>query len=177
MSYDPFQFYPTPKTLAEKAFAKFKDRHFVRLLEPSAGDGALLEGMPQPSYHSRPAPVDCIEIDMGKHAGLREKGYNVVGIDFLQFSNGASYSHIILNPPFNAGAEHVLKAWDIAWDAEIVAIINAETLANPFSKERRQLLSIIELHGDYEIIEGAFLSDDTERKTPVDIALKSEVMM
>jgi len=171
MSYDPFQFYPTPKTLAEKAFAKFTDRHFVRLLEPSAGDGALLEGMPQPSYHSRPAPVDCIEIDMGKHAGLREKGYNVVGIDFLQFSNGASYSHIILNPPFNAGVEHLLKAWDIAWDAEIVAIINADTLRNPFSKERRQLLNIIEAHGDYEIIEGAFLSDDTERKTPVDIAL------
>lgn len=171
MYHDPFQFYPTPISLAERAFEKFTNRNFIRLLEPSAGDGAMLKGMPEPRFYSQPTPVDCIEIDMSKHASLRDQGYHVVGIDFMQFANGAAYSHIILNPPFNAGADHVLKAWDIAWNAEIVAIINADTLRNPCSKERQRLLKLIEAHGDYEIIEGAFLSDDTERKTAVDVAL------
>ena len=38
---DARQFYPTPKALAERAWALFKNRTFTRVLEPSAGDGAL----------------------------------------------------------------------------------------------------------------------------------------
>ena len=124
-----WQFYPTPADLGRLAWSKFQNKNFVRVLEPSAGDGALMVVMPNwnDRYRSRP-PVDVLEIDVTKHPLLREKGLNVVGLDFLQFQNGSCYSHIILNPPFSHGVHHVLKAWDIIWDGEVVAILNAETL-------------------------------------------------
>jgi hypothetical protein len=84
---------------------------------------------------------------------------------------GAIYSHIIMNPPFAYGAQHVLKAWDLLYDGEIVAILNAETIRNPFSKEREMLVRLIDRHGEVEFIEGAFAGVDAERKTDVDVAL------
>jgi len=36
------QFYPTPGDLAYRLWAKFQDKDFSRVLEPSAGDGALI---------------------------------------------------------------------------------------------------------------------------------------
>lgn len=172
---DELQFYPTPKALADRAWAMFKNRAFVRILEPSAGDGDLADAHPWERdryYHRSSHPViDCCEVDVIRHATLRSKGYNVVGLDFLRFGNAAIYSHILLNPPFANGAEHVLKAWESSWDTEIVAIINADTLRNPFSRDRQMLVNLIEQHGEAEIIEGAFSVPDADRKTDVDIAL------
>jgi hypothetical protein len=167
-----FQFYPTPPKLAARAWKKFRNREFIRVLDPSAGDGALVETSPwSTDYHRRNVPVDCCEIDISKHPVLREKHFNVVGVDFLQFSSGSIYSHVILNPPFSEGVQHVLKAWNIVWDAEIVAIVNAETVRNPHTKERQMLVDLIEKFGEIEFIKGAFMVPDAERKTPVDVAL------
>ena len=38
---DNYQYYPTPEALSKMAWAKFKNRNFIRVLEPSAGDGHL----------------------------------------------------------------------------------------------------------------------------------------
>jgi hypothetical protein len=76
-----------------------------------------------------------------------------------------------MNPPFLQGAQHVLKAWDLLYEGEIVAILNAETVRNPCSKEREHLVRLIAQHGEVEFIEGAFSGSDAERKTDVDVAL------
>ena len=166
-----YQFYPTPKDLARLAWSKFMNRDFSRILEPSAGEGHLLEaGKDLIEYHRR-LKIDCCEIDVSRHAVLRSKGYSVVGFDFMSFGAGAIYSHIIMNPPFNMGAQHVLKAWNLLWDGEIVAIVNAETLNNPYSAERRHLLALIQEHGTMDLLEGAFAVEDAERKTNVQVAL------
>lgn len=164
-----FQYYPTPRSLVIKAWDLFKNRDFTRVLEPSAGKGHLADAE-HISAHRRPT-VDCIEIDITKHSLLRDKGHSVVGIDFLQFEGGAIYSHIIMNPPFAQGAQHVLKAWQILYDGEIVAILNAETLRNPYSKERQMLLKLVNEYGTVEYMTEAFATDETERKTDVEIAL------
>lgn len=169
---DNFQFYPTPPKLARKAWRKFKNTNFSKVLESSAGRGDLALACPENDKWNRKSVLpDCCEIDIAKHSILREKGLNVVGFDFMQFSSGSIYSHIIMNPPFSDGAKHVLKAWDILWDGEIVALINAETLHNAFSKERQFLASIIAQHGEVEFLEGEFSVPDAERKTNVEIAL------
>lgn len=166
------QFYPTPENLAKLAWAKFKNRDFVRVLEPSAGEGHLLAARPEQDHWRRELDIDCIEIDMSKHPLLRDKGYDVIGLDFLSFDGaGATYSHILMNPPFAQGAQHVLKAWELLYDGEVVAILNAETIHNPFSKERELLVRLIEQHGEVEFIEGAFSVEEAERKTDVDVAL------
>lgn len=171
------QFYPTPESLAEKAWAMFDDE-IVRVLEPSAGEGHLAKKRPghgsRDCWHNagRRVPVDCVELDVTKHALLREEGFNVVGVDFHQFDGaGAIYSHIIMTPPFIEGAKHVLKAWDVLYEGEIVAILNAETIRNTFSKEREQLARLIAQNGRVEFIEGAFAGSEAERKTDVDVAL------
>ena len=166
---DHHQYYPTPEALSIKAWETFKNKNFIRVLEPSAGEGHLLK--PRPFNHWQKIPVDCIEIDIRKHPILRSLGFSVVGMDFMQFKSGSLYSHVLMNPPFVDGAQHVLKAWEILFDGEIVAILNAETLKNPFSKERKHLLRLIEQFGEVEYLSAMFASQDAERKTDVEIAL------
>jgi len=166
---DPYQYYPTPEALSIKAWETFKNKNFVRVLEPSAGEGHLLK--PRPYNRWQQIPVDCIEIDISKHSVLRSQGYLVVGMDFMQFKSGSLYSHVLMNPPFADGAQHVLKAWEILFDGEIVAIINAETLKNPFSKERKHLVRLIEQFGEMEYLSAMFAGQDAERKADVEIAL------
>lgn len=168
-----FQFYPTPVSLAERAWAKFKNKDFVRVLEPSAGNGDLLKGMRNSygGYRSQ-VPIDCCEIDIKRHATLRSlPGVSVVGMDFMGLGNSGIYSHIIQNPPFAQGVHHVLKAWECMFDGEIVSIINAATLKNPNSQEKQHLVRLIEQHGDVEFIQQAFVGSEVDRETTVEIAL------
>ena len=190
---DAFQFFPTPAALAAKMIAKFQsdplDRD-ARILEPSAGNGDLvralavaqeyrqdesLRGCHRMSSHRDGVQVDCIEIDMRKHAtlcGIEGARGRVIGLDFIQFSGSlGAYSHVIMNPPFQAGVHHVLKAWDGLYEGEIVALLNAATLQNPFSKERQRLVSLIENHGDVEYVSDAFKGDGVERESNVEVAI------
>lgn len=169
-----FQFYPTPVSLAERAWAMFKDKEFTRVLEPSAGNGDLLVPYAH-NYGNRwrseqySGPVDVLELDASKHPLLQSKGAKVVGHDFMEFTGLARYSHIIMNPPFAQGAQHLLHAWEYLYDGEIVCILNAETLRNAFSKERQHLLRLIQEHGRVEFVGAAF--SDAERQTDVEVAL------
>ena len=170
------QFYKTPDWLADKAWSLFKSRDFERVLDACAGTGALADAWAREManksrYSQRELPVDSIEVDGNHHPVLREKGYNVVGMNFLDFEGGAIYSHVVLNPPFSSGAKHVLKAWDMLWEGEVVAIINAETIRNPQSAERKRLVQLIEQHGSCEFIADAFRGPEVSREAQVEIAL------
>lgn len=184
------QFYPTPPSLAIKAWNKFENRAIRRLLEPSAGQGSLIDalhrhwadahlnkplsnilkerGVP---YMTTRCQWDAIEMNPEFHPLLREKQAKIIGYDFLSFQHGAAYSHIIMNPPFAQGVHHVLHAWDILFTGEIVAIINAETVRNPYSKERQLLVRLIEQYGSVEYLQEEFTTEDTLRKTNVEVAL------
>lgn len=165
-----FQYYPTPIALAHRAWKKFNNTAFRRVLDPSGGTGELAVAV-KDLFRSRQIKIDCCEIDVKHHPTLKSKGINVVGLDFMEFNFGSVYSHIILNPPFLHGAKHLLRAWDILWNGEIVAILNAETIKNPFGHERQQLLRLISEHGTVEFIENAFNNSEAERQTTVEIAL------
>ncbi len=189
---DTYQFYPTPDDLARKMISKFVEDPFsrdARIIEPSAGNGALVKALVAERdrrhdqrmreygsyWRADPINVDFIEVDMSKHSTLLDiegvKG-QIVGLDFLQFSGAlSSYSHVLMNPPFNAGVHHVLKAWDGLYDGEIVSLLNAETIRNPFSKERVRLVNLIENHGDVEFVQGAFKGDGVERQSDVEVAI------
>lgn len=166
------QFYPTPFSLGIKAFNKFKSRNITRLLEPQAGRGDLVDVVHElaSGRHSK-IEVDCCEIDFNNQAILRQKKYRIVGHDFLSYRGACLYSHILMNPPFVTGVQHVLHAWNLLFHGELVAILNAESLRNPYTKERRFLADIIEQHGAVEFISEAFMAPDTMRKTSVDVAI------
>jgi Domain of unknown function (DUF4942) len=167
-----FEFYPTPDALARKMWESFKNRDVTRVLEPSAGIGSILNAMPMwVDRGHRDLTIDVCELDMSFHPALKAiKSVNIVGMDFLEFGDGAAYSHILLNPPFSCGVSHVLKAWNIAWDAEIVALLNAQSIRNP-TKEGQFLCNLIAQHGHVEFIQDAFVGEDVIRQTGVEIAM------
>jgi hypothetical protein len=172
--------------------AKFSADPFdrdARIMEPSAGDGALVRALVDASKAQHEAAireqryrwrrddikVDFIEIDLRKHDALKGldgvKG-EVIGLDFLQFQGSlAAYTHVLMNPPFAAGVHHVLKAWEGLYDGEIVALLNAETVKNPFSRERQRLARLIEDHGDVEFVQDAFKGEGVEREAYVEVAI------
>lgn len=171
--FEDIQFYPTPLALAKLAWSLFRDKEFIRVLDPSAGAGDLMAPiLDDDLYHRRRSfQWDAVEIDPNKHSLLRERGGKVVGYDFLAHVSCAIYSHIIMNPPFAQGAKHVLHAWNTLYEGEVVAIINAETLRNPSNTERAHLARIVVEHGRVEFIKDAFKGSDVYRQANVDIAL------
>ena len=163
-------FYPTPWKLARKMACMISNGYTKRILEPSAGKGDLAEAI-KSKYcdgYSR-GVLDCIEKDEELQATLQGKGFRVIDSDFLSYSGSKQYDAIVMNPPFSNGAAHVLKAWGMLYDGDVIALLNAETLLNPCSKERIQLLYLTEQYGTVEYIENAF--NQAERKTGVKVAL------
>lgn len=168
------QFYPTPPALAKRAFDKFENKRIKRLLEPEAGRGDFLDAIWEKDsfgHTKHRPPIDCVEIDLENQTVLKTKKYRVVGHDFMKFEGAAMYSHILMNPPFSEGAQHVLQAWKILFSGELVAILNAETVKNPYNKARQYLCRLIDQHGSVEFVQEAFLDPDTKRKTSVEVAI------
>lgn len=182
-----FQFYPTPRHLSKLVWAKFKNP-IELVLDPEAGKGDLtfsyILGFKDEDtsdvrhsyrhkgwYYENHIKWHACEINPEMHSILTERGARVVGYDFLQMQSAAQYSHIVGNPPFNAGASHVLHAWDIAYGAELCFILNAETIRNPYSIERKRLVELIEKYGNVEFLSDQFIGEGVERETGVEIAI------
>ncbi len=102
-----------------------------------------------------------------------ENGIHIVHDDFLTYFPFKQYDLIIMNPPFSNGDKHLLKALKIqSRGGKIVCLLNAETLRNPCTETRRELLKqLYAVNAQIQYIENAFVS--AERKTGVEIALVS----
>lgn len=167
---DNFQFYPTPPSLARKLCAMFENSAPSRLLEPSAGAGDLVRAAREHFSNLRIFDIDLYEADPARHGQLEGCG-TIIGLDFLESLDLSIYSHILMNPPFRQGVQHVLHAWNKLFTGEIVAVLNASGIREPETREERRLAKIIAQHGRVEYATEAFLSPDTQRKTDVEVAL------
>lgn len=96
----------------------------------------------------------------------------IVGGDFLNFITHKRYDLIIMNPPFEFGAEHLLRAIQMQEESggKIVCLLNAETLRNPYNKVRKVLQKKLQKHeADISYLENQFIH--AERETGVEIAM------
>ena len=149
--------------------AKIKNKDAKSYLDPSAGKGDVIDYL-KDIYKYRIERVDAIEIDETLQATLRGKNIHIVDSDFLQFAGADKYDAILMNPPFDNGDKHLLKAIDIMYCGEIVCLLNAETLKNPYTNTRKLLVKELNrLNADIEYIQNAFFN--AERKTKVEVAL------
>lgn len=98
-------------------------------------------------------------------------GIKIVHEDFLTYNPFKQYDLIIMNPPFSNGDRHLLKALKLQeGGGSIVCLLNAETLRNPYTETRRELLrQLNKYNAQIEYIENAFVS--AERRTGVEVAL------
>jgi len=163
-------FYPTPESLIRKMIARIDWGRADYICEPSAGSGTLLKGIRDNKDRYSRLNIHCIEKDDDLRNMLIGAGEKVVGTDFLNYAGLIQFDTIIMNPPFSNGDSHLLKAIDIMYSGQIVCLLNAETIKNPYTNQRRDLINkLTALDADIEYIEKAFI--DGERKTGVEVAL------
>lgn len=180
-SFDNGGFYPTPSKLAGKMLSCVDWKNVFSILEPSAGKGDLADAVTafarnyrngrRISFNENDTYIDCIERDSDLAALLRGKGLLVVHDDFLTFHTHKQYDLCIMNPPFDSGDEHLLHALSLMErGGQIVCLLNAETIRNPYTNRRKVLVQNLREHNArIEFIENAFAH--AQRPTDVEIAL------
>lgn len=185
------EFFPTPKAVIRKMIEPYTSKQSqwvggingreeevvllneMTILEPSAGKGDILEYINEKysgGYRSYDkSNIYCIEQSAELVAILQDKGYRVISTDFLEYHGDYHFDLIIMNPPFSNGDEHLLKAWNIMHNGNICCLLNAETIRNPHTEQRKHLVDLIEKHGTVEYIGQAFSM--AERATNVEVAI------
>lgn len=147
-------FYPTPAPVAEKMLEGIDWNLVKDILEPSAGKGDLCKIIHKKMtsrYYGREdeykARIDCIELDQNLRHILKGEGFRVVHDDFLTYETRKRYDLIVMNPPFFEGDRHLLKALElIQHGGQVICLLNAETIENPYTNSRRELVQQIKYH-------------------------------
>ena len=180
---DNKDFYPTPDKLAGKLFGIIEWKGVLEVLEPSAGKGDLVDAMYKMAWCHRYSieirgacmgnvdGTDVIELDYNLRLILRGKGYRLVGDDFLKLHSNKKYDLILMNPPFSNGARHLIHAIEMQKDGgKIACILNAETIRNPYTNERKMLKSLLAKYAArIEFVKDGF--KNAQRRTGVEVAL------
>lgn len=196
MFADNPDFFPTLRPIARKMYARITNQNAKYFLDPSAGKGDIADVIRRPrtyeefctenpeyaeqrrsdrgrsyfgSEEDHRVHIDVIENHPDLIQVLRGKKYDVVGYDWLTYEGVSYYDVILMNPPFSAGAAHLLKAWDFLHHGEIVCLLNEETINNPWTEERKRLVQIIQQFGDVEYLGDCFST--AERKTDVNVVM------
>ena len=148
-----YQFYATPPEVARKALEGIDLKDIKTVLDPSCGTGAFLDQLRiyQGKYYG-------YEIDPERHLVAHGRDYGhgrtmtMLGYDFLDQSQGIApiIDLVVMNPPFNKGAEHFLRAYDLMMtqpkQSTIVCLLNQETIDNPYTQQRKRLADVIKMH-------------------------------
>jgi hypothetical protein len=106
---NPYSYHPTPEeinydiftnTSADPEFWRHLDRP-IEILEPSAGEGSLCDSIKAAfdkagvSYN-----LTTIELDEINCITLKEKGFNPINANFLEYVNDKPFDLVVMNPPF-----------------------------------------------------------------------------
>lgn len=182
--FDP-EFYPTPEKVIATMVAPYADRiHKATILEPSAGNGAILDYLNKGvnvtytdkrgnvrhiTVNPKPNNVYAVEHNPELQMILTQKGHRLAAEDFLTFHPDIRFDLILMNPPFSSGDKHLIHAWDILEGGDIACLLNAETIRNPYTATRQQLAAIIESNGTVEELGRCFSSADNP--TDVEVVL------
>jgi len=107
-----FQFFPTPKKIAEEICEMAEIDKKCDCLEPSAGTGNIAEVI----WSYSPKSLTVIELDETNARYLKDKySLCIMGQDFLTWDVKKRFDRIVMNPPFSKKQDikHILKAWEL----------------------------------------------------------------
>lgn len=125
-----FQFFATPPQLANRLVELSNIDEKMIVLEPSAGQGAIIEAIYKafPKYMKGPNDKPSVTVDYCEIMDLNQKvisekirkserwssSTSFMGPDFLQYKPDRLYDRIIANPPFskNQDIDHIRKMYD-----------------------------------------------------------------
>lgn len=113
-----FQFFETPAAIAERmvklsGINETKQHGFGDILEPSAGQGAIVRAIKESTGGAR---VFVYEL-MAENQTILKKmnGVRILGADFLNADTSFLFDNIVANPPFTKGADidHIRKMYEV----------------------------------------------------------------
>ena len=90
-------FYPTPKAAMQKLFHSIDWRDASTALEPSCGDGAIMDAI---RAHDPSIRVVGVEVDPKHAKTCMDKRHNVHIANFLEVTPTPKFDLVIMNPPF-----------------------------------------------------------------------------
>lgn len=116
------QFYRTPNKAVNWFMNKIYFKEGESILEPSCGDGALLDGIRNRisggngDYRNgvKGVLIVGVEYDQSRCEQSRQKGYTVHHANFLTWQTREKFDKIIMNPPFYG--KHYVKHIDRAYE-------------------------------------------------------------
>lgn len=165
-SYDKLThngFFETPPEIVQQMIEKAGVQRVHRVLEPSAGRGAIAERLPA-------ASVLCIENRSDNVRVLREKGFETLEEDFLRVVaiGYRLFDRVVMNPPFEqrADVDHVLHAYGFLNSTGILVSIMSTGILFCKREKSVTLRHLIEAKGDIEELPtGAFRASGTNVQT------------
>lgn len=158
-----FQFFATPKKVAEMVMDKIEFFKGATVREPSAGQGGLLDELPT----KMGLIVDCIELMPENAEILRKKGYKVRCEDFLS-NTYEPVDIIVANPPFSKkqDIDHFMHMYKQLKRNGQMAVITSPSWTFAMDKKSMIFRDFINENAHYEEIEAdAFKESGTKIKT------------
>lgn len=104
-----YHYFPTPPDIVDFMFNIEMPLYDGRFLEPSAGQGAIIEQLNAMGARHHNQTWDCCEIHPLNRQKLADKGFNLIGSDFMQMTVSPDYDAIYANPPFKDIVAHIRK--------------------------------------------------------------------
>jgi len=131
-----FQFFATPEGLADKLVDYANLKHHDVILEPSAGQGAIIKAINKATS----AVPYCYELMDVNRIILVKSGldFTLLGDDFLAHNKKESFTKIIANPPFtnNQDIDHLMKMYDCLMPSGRLVCITSNSWANGSQKKQ-----------------------------------------
>jgi phospholipid N-methyltransferase len=164
-----FQFFATPPELAEYMCNQIVGNFAPKVLEPSAGHGALIEAI----LKARPeAEVEAVELSDINFRVLSEKwsetidNVSVCQGDFLTMDFGSEkYDIVIANPPFskNQDIDHIMKMYDLVKKGGQLITIASKSWTFGSQKKQEEFASFVDDQASLciELDQGAFKTSGT----------------
>lgn len=168
-----FGFFPTPPDVAARVAELADPRDYELVLEPSAGDGALIDAVLERAPF---AGVFAVELLEGNYKGLVARYASNPRMrmwrgDFLSIAPEPRYHRVVANPPFagRADIDHVVRAWDwLAPGGRLVAIMSAGVRFRQDGKTMAFRAFVDQYGGEIDDLpEGAFKPSGTMVRTVV----------
>ncbi len=169
-----WNFFPTPKHLIEKMLEEYKTKPLPKnILEPSAGKGDIIDYVNKiQSKRKEQSNIYAFEfVEELQNIIKQKKNCKLIGDDFLNHKAKLNVDLIVMNPPFDRGAEHVLHAWEtLKQGGKIIALINQHTYYNAYNSHRLKLKTLVDTYGKVENL-GTCFDEKAERKARVGVVM------
>jgi len=105
-----FQFFATPAKLADRLVELASINRHHEILEPSAGQGAIIEAILRAEPEAKVYAIELMDVNC---TILTKKGFYCDNLDFLATPAQPVFDRIIANPPFskNQDIDHILQMY------------------------------------------------------------------